>query len=288
MLDKEQFLAERAKGLGGSDSPVVLGVSRWKTRYQLWLEKTGQAEEQEPNAAMLRGIQLERIALDMYNPPTGTELRSASDYRLFKTHSDFPFITGHPDAFEFEDDFGKNGIIEVKCPASFVLREHLGSGVPDEYLIQIQHYMLLYGSKYGKFVLLDYNDWKVHVIEVEPLPEVQDIIVRECIKFWGYVENGIAPDEVLPGDLEEIPSVKGAVIQNNDPEWAIAVDDYRNAKELSRSSEEIEDMAKQQLIELMDDNDAMEGAGFRCYNRVSIAGKRSFRAYDYGKKRGKK
>ncbi len=36
----------RARGLGGSDIAAVLGLSRYRTPYEVWLEKTGQAVQE--------------------------------------------------------------------------------------------------------------------------------------------------------------------------------------------------------------------------------------------------
>ena len=36
----------RKQGLGATDCAVVMGLSPYKTRYELWLEKTGQSEDQ--------------------------------------------------------------------------------------------------------------------------------------------------------------------------------------------------------------------------------------------------
>ena len=42
----------RRKGIGGSDVATILGLNKWKSPYQLWLEKTGQIDlehtESEP------------------------------------------------------------------------------------------------------------------------------------------------------------------------------------------------------------------------------------------------
>ena len=38
---RRQWLAERVTGVGGSDAAVVLGMSPWKSRYELWAEKSG-------------------------------------------------------------------------------------------------------------------------------------------------------------------------------------------------------------------------------------------------------
>ena len=37
----EKQRQERKLGIGGSDMPIILGLSTYKTPYQLYLEKTG-------------------------------------------------------------------------------------------------------------------------------------------------------------------------------------------------------------------------------------------------------
>ena len=44
MGDMATFHAERLTGLGGSDIGAILGLNPWRTPYQVFLEKTGQAE----------------------------------------------------------------------------------------------------------------------------------------------------------------------------------------------------------------------------------------------------
>ena len=51
-LDKfgrEQWLEERRKGLGGSDSPVVLGQSPFRDVHDLWRDKKGLLPDEEPS-----------------------------------------------------------------------------------------------------------------------------------------------------------------------------------------------------------------------------------------------
>ncbi|MBW1723715.1 MAG: YqaJ viral recombinase family protein [Deltaproteobacteria bacterium] len=71
-MDRKEWLKERHKGLGGSDSPVVLGVNPWKKPVDLWAEKRGLIEDdQEPSPAMRRGTALEPIVADMYTQAAG-------------------------------------------------------------------------------------------------------------------------------------------------------------------------------------------------------------------------
>ena len=37
----EEWLDWRKKGIGSSDAPIIMGVSPWKTPFELWEEKTG-------------------------------------------------------------------------------------------------------------------------------------------------------------------------------------------------------------------------------------------------------
>ena len=37
---RKDWLLERAKSIGASDSSAVLGINPWKSNVELWLEKT--------------------------------------------------------------------------------------------------------------------------------------------------------------------------------------------------------------------------------------------------------
>lgn len=60
---------DRAKFVGGSDVAAILGVSPWKSPYELWLQKTGRAPKEdvtpEQQKRFDRGHRLEPVVLDM-------------------------------------------------------------------------------------------------------------------------------------------------------------------------------------------------------------------------------
>ena len=62
MITKKQE-SDRAKGIGSSDVPTILGLNPWQTAYDLWLQKTGRVESQEENDAMHLGTMLEEPVL---------------------------------------------------------------------------------------------------------------------------------------------------------------------------------------------------------------------------------
>ena len=48
MLNNQDFTRERSKYLGGSDLGAILGLSKYRTAVDVWLEKTGkQCSEQD-------------------------------------------------------------------------------------------------------------------------------------------------------------------------------------------------------------------------------------------------
>ncbi len=38
-MSRQEWLEDRKKGIGGSDVGTILGLNKWKSPYQLWLEK---------------------------------------------------------------------------------------------------------------------------------------------------------------------------------------------------------------------------------------------------------
>ena len=45
VAERAAWLAERRSGIGGSDIAAILGLSPWKTAVDVWLDKTGQRED---------------------------------------------------------------------------------------------------------------------------------------------------------------------------------------------------------------------------------------------------
>ena len=44
---RQEWLQARKLGIGGSDVAAILGLSKYKSPYQLWLDKTSRAEVEE-------------------------------------------------------------------------------------------------------------------------------------------------------------------------------------------------------------------------------------------------
>ena len=91
-LTAEQ-LATRSTGLGGSDAAVACGVSRWKTPYQLYLEKRGEVPPIEQTEPMRWGHLLEPLVRQEYSERTGRVVRLPSDTLRHPEHTFSPSYT---------------------------------------------------------------------------------------------------------------------------------------------------------------------------------------------------
>ena len=58
-LNVEEWNRQRRMGIGGSDIGAICGLNKWRTALDVFLEKTGQAQEKEPNEAMRLGTCVE-------------------------------------------------------------------------------------------------------------------------------------------------------------------------------------------------------------------------------------
>lgn len=134
--ERAEWLAERRKGIGGSDIPVLMGVSDYTSEYELWLDKTGRSEP-EQTEAMRRGHWLEPHVVDYFVAQTGIAVRRCG----LVAHKENPILRVTPD--RNTDD---GGCLEVKTldPRAKVAAEWR-DGVARHAYVQGQYALLVTG-----------------------------------------------------------------------------------------------------------------------------------------------
>jgi putative phage-type endonuclease len=70
-----EWAEARRSGIGGSDAPVVVGESPYRSPYELWAEKLRLVQPPEENEAMTWGRRLEPVVAAAYTEATGRRLR---------------------------------------------------------------------------------------------------------------------------------------------------------------------------------------------------------------------
>lgn len=186
-LPYEDWLEYRKQGIGGSDAAVACGISRYKSPVELWLEKTGQLPNQEAGEAAYWGTQLEPLVRAEFTRRTGIEVTHTKQLLQSAEH---PFMLANLDGTCEHPDFGPC-IFEAKTASAYKAKEWDNS-IPEEYLLQIQHYMAVTGYR-GAYIaaLIGGNTFRWKFVERDE--GLIAVMIHLEAEFWGYVQEGTPP-----------------------------------------------------------------------------------------------
>lgn len=190
---RAQWLNERRLGIGGSDVAPILGLSKWSTPLDVYLDKRGEIESDDAdNDAMYWGRTLEPVIRQEYANRTGVEV-SIPPSAL--THPTYTFmranvdgLTSHRRVFEAKtarsaDGWGEPGTNEV----------------PDAYALQTQHYLAVTGYEIADVaVLIGGSDFRIYHVEADR--ELQNDLIHAESEFWQRVLDGRPPEPVSYAD----------------------------------------------------------------------------------------
>lgn len=200
-LSREDWLAFRRKGIGGSDAAAVLGISPFRTGVDLYYDKLGQSvEDDEQNwVAKEVGTLLEDLVARIFAKKTGLKV---CPMPVMFQHADHPWMLADVDRLVTMLD-GRTGILECKTtnPNAVSKWEYDGKPiVPQYYEAQGRHYMAvmnldrvyyccLYGNSEDEVIIrsidrdpdyeaelifLEENFWTNHVQAKTPPPYIED------------------------------------------------------------------------------------------------------------------
>jgi putative phage-type endonuclease len=183
----EEWLEWRKKGIGGSDASVVCGINRYKSPVELWMEKTGQMPYQEAGEAAYWGTQLESLVKAEFTKRSGVEVMPVNQILQSKAH---PFMLANLDGVCNHPIYGEC-VFEAKTTSAYKSGEW-NDAIPDEYILQTQHYMAVTGYM-GAYVavLIGGNQFKWKFIERDN--EIISMLVRLEADFWKHVQERIPP-----------------------------------------------------------------------------------------------
>ena len=241
---REQWLAARATGIGGSEASAVMGVGR-KSRYTLWAEKTGivQPDDVDSEAAHW-GKLLECVILGEFAKRSGREVRYWPQ-TLSVTHRELPWMRCTPDGLQWCEKRGA-GVVQVKTCSQRMGSEYgpgIGWGddetdadpnewreyVPLNHQIQLQHEMAVCGADWGSLVVL-IGGQQMKWWDVER--DAGFCVTLKSIEksFMGLIERREPPE--IDGSESTTATVKKMHPRDNGDEVALPVEMFDVALEL--------------------------------------------------------
>jgi len=203
---------DRRRGIGGSDSAAVLGLSAYTTPYSLWCEKMGILPPKEDNEAMRLGRVLEPYVDERFREATGFKTRRVN--KVITSQYYYPYSYAHID----RAIVGQRAGVEYKTISMMRAKEFEEGKYPQEFLCQCLHYLAVTGwETWYLAVLILQTDFKIFRIDRETvLDEINEVMTAER-DFWErYVLTKIPPPmDGERGTTEALNSIYRTAVDNS-------------------------------------------------------------------------
>lgn len=229
---REEWLAARRRGIGGSDASTLMGFNPYSSLLNLWLDKTGRGEEQADTDAMRRGRWLEPVIREYVAEETGLTIVQTG--LLQSTEQPLALVT--PDGIASD-----GSIVEIKTSNWRKAAEWSDDQVADHAELQAQHAMFVTGLNHA-WVAVSIDGMFPLIRRIERDEVIIGALLNEIEFFWSTY---VIPDEPPPltGTRSEVQAVRTwwpvheedkAVAMT--PELARLLDDWSEAKTVEREA----------------------------------------------------
>lgn len=208
LKDREAWLKNRTRGIGGSDISAVLGLNPYKTNVDLWLEKTGQItpEDISEKPYVKYGTQAEPLLRELFKldfPEYRVEYIENNSF----TNTKYPWAVASLDGW-LTDENGRLGVWECKTTniLQSMQKEKWRNRIPMNYFCQCLFYMAVIEADFcvlkaqlkSVFDGVAYLQTKHYFIERSEVQEDIDYMMQKGSEFWESVQSGQRPSLVLP------------------------------------------------------------------------------------------
>ncbi len=193
--DREEWLAWRRQGIGGSDAPILMGLNQYRGALSLYVDKMDRGlDPSEPNEAAYWGSTLEDLVAMEFARRTGLDVRRPPTLNM--RHRDHPFMQGTPDRFVYRTPADPAdrpiGILELK---TCTLRKEWDwdPNPPPAAVCQLRHYMAVADLPLGWLACLIGGQRYIHH-EVTRDPAFEQELIQTERQFWWHVQNDVPPE----------------------------------------------------------------------------------------------
>jgi len=205
MLINQDFSLDRSKYIGGSDIGAILGLSRFRSPLEVWMEKTGKDVKKLDSLPLRFGSFAESFVASEYSRSTRFDL--IHDESIY-IHPEHAFMSAHMDRFVLEGSTSApTRILECKTANPFSSGDwgEVGSDeVPMSYLCQCIWYMAITNlNRVDLAVLFGNSDFRIY--EISRDLELEGVILQKASFFWNtYVLHDVPPPAQNEADCQTL------------------------------------------------------------------------------------
>ena len=116
-LPREEWLALRKNGIGGSDAGAISGLNPYVSPMHVYLEKTSDYCEDDDNEAMRQGRDLENYVAERFMEETGLKVRRCN-YMIGSEEPGYEFMYANVDRM-IVGEYATAGSDTYSCEKSF-------------------------------------------------------------------------------------------------------------------------------------------------------------------------
>ncbi len=278
-MSRAEWLEERRLGIGGSDCASLFNVG-YGCRRRLWYDKRNVPADfpREESTLMRLGNALEPLLADIYEEKTGRtvciegEPFVSKDIPELRVNVDRTVSRASGDTFDF-------GLLEIKSVGRAVFYKYKREGLPEDYILQVQHGLTVTGFAFGAFAIGNRDNGDLTYWDVDRSDEICKEIATEAPLFWAQVENGPIPAALEPDDPRcgkcdwRVTCQGNALIQIQTGEMpqvqelAPLVEEYIQRKTLMDEAEELVEETKEELQTRLGERQAVYAGEHKVYYR---------------------
>lgn len=257
-MTQDEWIAGRKTYLGGSDIGAVLGLSKYKTPYDIWEIKTGKREQEDlsNNEYVTLGNDMEDIIAAKFCKMTGHEVRRDNKVRL---HAEYPFLAANIDRLIVRDDKHKTpGLLEIKTTSSYAMKQW-ELGIPYDYHAQHQHYFGITGFEWGYFAIFNFDKRETTLIQTAPDPAFIKKITDYAAEWWQeHVIKDVPPDLTIK-EFERFADAGTSLTASED--LFRKVETVKLLKEKLKADDLILSAMEEEIKEFLGTNEILEFGG---------------------------
>jgi putative phage-type endonuclease len=167
-ISREEWL--KIRRIGGSDVATILNLNPYTPALRLFHELIGLWKKEEIDnihtyAGRVGEDFVEQYFWRFYDPENpdmetmlenareGHQVRKARRFNYLIVNPDYPWLSANIDRLILKHKGNDQGVLEIKTALDNAMRKYDG-GIPPQYILQMQTYMLITGLKYAELAIL--------------------------------------------------------------------------------------------------------------------------------------
>ena len=189
--DREKWLKERLNGVGSSDAPCILSISRFKSPFSIYAVKIGADDSTIDPMLAKWGHRCEPFVLEDFVEETGREVKLHGELLRSRER---PWQMATLDAVQFDIAGGHDGpgVLEIK---STTVGDNWADGIPLEHQIQVQHQLAVTGWQWASIAVIVFQyGYHFYWQDIERDENLIRLISETEEEFWfEHVQKGVPP-----------------------------------------------------------------------------------------------